>query len=411
MTRRDLAFWCVVLGAVLAAPASADVRTLALPAGHRSTEAHVAIDPRDPRDVLVVARDEDRDRFVGIRRWRSSDGGKRFRASMLVDERLDGLPADASDPVAVFDHLGRPAPAFLALRYGSSSWQSRIALGDRIVVADEHPPPLPSLGEGFGTRRWHDKPWAAVDPSDGLALVAWTMREDTESAPVSRIAVARALPGQAFSPPQVVGTGNAAQPVLGPGDAAVLVWYDAPNLSGRASILAARSHDRGATWSAPAVLAAGIAVRGDPPFPTVVRSRHGSTACWQQFPAMRRGRIACTRSRDGVTWTRPVATGPAGAAQPALAATPDGRLWLAFYVHRASSTTVELWRSRNGGRAWRRHSTLMRRRVPAYSWYFLGDYQGLAASRDRVIAAFVLPVRARSFRQEVVVASVDVREP
>jgi hypothetical protein len=51
----------------------------------------------------------------------------------------------------------------------------------------------------------------------------------------------------------------------------------------------------------------------------------------------------------------------------------------------------------------------MRRRVPAYSWYFLGDYQGLAASRDRVFAAFVMPVRAHGFRQEVVVASLDVR--
>ena len=407
--RLTVASLLMVLAAALPSSAAHAARTLPLPAGHRSTEAHIAVDPSDPRDVLVVARDEDRTRFVALRRWRSRDGGRSFRMGMLVDKRLDGSAADASDPVALFDHRGAPAPAFLALRYGTSTWQTRIMLGDRIVVSDDHGPPLPSLGEGFGTRRWHDKPWAVVDPADGLALVAWTMRENTEIAPVEHVVVARALPGSPFGEPQVVGTGNGAQPLLGPGSNAVLVWYEAPNLAGTARVLGARSLDRGATWSAPTVIAEEIAVRGDPPFPTVVRSGSGYTACWQQFPARRRGRIACARSTDGSAWTTPELIGPAGAAQPALATTPDGRLWLAFYRYRSASTAVELWVSGTGGRAWRRRSTLMRRRVRPYSWYFLGDYQGLAASGNRVVAAFVMPVRPHGFRQEVVVASVDVR--
>jgi hypothetical protein len=183
----------------------------------------------------------------------------------------------------------------------------------------------------------------------------------------------------------------------------LVVWYQRPNLGRRARILSARSLDRGGSWSSPAVVATRVPTRGDPPFPTVVRAGGGFVACGQQQPPGRPGQVTCSRSPDGGAWSRPRTVGrPEGAgeaAQPALAAAPDGRLWLAFYRFDRRSTTVELWGSR-GRTAWRRRAVLMRRAVPRSGSYFLGDYQGLAATRRHVIAAFTMPVRAHAVRQE-----------
>jgi hypothetical protein len=408
--RRGARLLLASLSALLTASAPAAAGVLRLPAGHRSTEAHVAVDPTDPNDVLVVARDEERGRRVGLRMWRSHDGGRSFRGGMLVDRRLEGAPADASDPVALFDHRGQPAPAFLALRYGQSTWETRIMLGDRVVVRAVYGPPFPTLGEGFGTRTWYDKPWAAIDPRDGLAHVTWTENGSTATGPLQSVAVASAPPGAGFPAAHVLGAGSGAQPVLGRGSTVLVVWYRQPNLSQRARILSSRSLDRGRTWSAPAVVARRVNSPGDPPFPTVARTSAGFTACWQQYTTRRREQIACARSRDGIAWSRPalVGRGRGGgdAAQPALAAGPHGTLWLAFYRFGRRSTSVELWSARGGDSRWRFRSVLMRRRVPRSGSYFLGDYEGLATSRKAVVAAFTMPVRNHGFRQVVEVAQV-----
>ena len=396
------------MSAALLASAPAVAFTLSLPAGHRSTEANIAVDPADPSDVLVVARDEDKGRLVRLRMWRSRDGGLTFRGGMLVDGRLAGAPADGSDPVALFDAQGRPAPAFLALRYGKSSWETRIMLGNRIVVRASYGRPFPTLGEGFGTRRWFDKPWAAIDPSSGIAYVTWTERSATRTGPVEKVAVTSARSGRPFPRARILGDGSGSQPVIGAGSTVVIVWYQQPNLSLRARILSSRSLNGGRSWSRPTVVASGINARGDPPFPTVVRAGRGFVACWQQYGVWPRERIACSRSTNGATWSRPkVVAQPAGAgdaAQPALAASPDGQLWLAFYRFDRTTTSVELWSSTATTDTWQRRTVLMRTRVPRSAYYFLGDYEGLAATRDWVTAAFVMPTRAFDFRQVVEVS-------
>jgi hypothetical protein len=403
----------VAVSGVLVSGVPAVAATLSLPTGHRSTEANVALDPTDPNDVLVLARDEDRGRLVGLRMWRSHDGGRSFRGGMLVNRRMDGMRANASDPVALFDNVGRPAPAFLALRYGRSTWESRIMLGRRVVVRAQYGRPFPTLSEGFGTRRWYDKPWAAFDPTDGSAYVTWTERSANKTGPVEKVAVTSAPAGKSFPRARVLGNGSGSQPVVGPGSTVVVVWYFTPNLSMRAEILSSRSLDRGRSWSAPTVVASGVNVRGDAPFPTVVRTSSAYVACWQQYGTWPRERIACSRSSDGATWSRArIVAQPPGAgdaAQPALAAAPDGRLWLAFYRFDRRSTSVELWTSRPGMQNWQRRGVLMRRPVPRSGSYFLGDYEGLAATGDRVIAAFVMPVRAHAFRQVVEVSRFSTR--
>jgi hypothetical protein len=199
---------------------------------------------------------------------------------------MDGGRATASDPVSLFDNHGRPAPAFLALRYGRSTWGSRSMLGGRVRVRARYGPPFPTLSEGFGTRRWYDKPWAVMDPRDGSAYVTWTQRSATKTGPVEKFAVTRAPRGRAFPKAHGLGNGSGSQPVVGPGSTVVVVWYYTPNLSTRADILSSRSPDRGRSLSAPTVVASGINARGDPPFPTVVRTRSEYVACWQQVRDM-----------------------------------------------------------------------------------------------------------------------------
>ena len=396
----------VPLALLVSTPAAA--LTLQLPSGHRATEANIAVDPIDPNDVLVVARDQNNSQLVGLRQWRSHNGGRTFRGGMLVDRRLAGKPADASDPVALFDHAGQPAPAFLALRYGQSKWESRIMLGNRIVVRAQHSRPFPTLGEGFGTRRWYDKPWAAIDANSGRAYVTWTERSATKSGPVEKVAVTSALPGKLFPKAHVLGSGSGSEPVLGAGSTVLVAWYQQPNLSLQARILSSRSLDGGLSWSAPSVVATGVFARGDPPFPTVVRAGTGFVACWQQYAVWPRERIAWSKSPDGASWSHArVVAQPPGAgdgAQPALAAGADGQLWLAFYRFDRRSTAVELWSSSAGTETWKRRAVLMRRAVPRSGSSFLGDYEGLAATRKWVIAAFVMPVRAHAFRQVVEVS-------
>jgi hypothetical protein len=396
---------CILAAAAVALfSGQAVAGTLALPAGHRSSEASVAVDPTDPNDVLVVARDESSGPGVGLRMWRSRDGGGTFRSAMLVNGRQGGLRADASDPVAVFDQLGRPAPAFLALRYGRSSWESRIMLGSRVVAAVKHGPPVPTLGRVFGPRVWYDKPWAAIDPRTGVAYVTWTERWETNKGPVEKVAVTSAPPGKAFPKPRILGDGSGSQPVIGPGSSVVVVWYQQPNLSPRARIVSSRSLDRGKTWSALSVIASRVNSQGEQPFPTVVRAGSGYVACWQQYATFPRERIACSRSQNGASWSRPgVVAQPPGAgdaAQAALAASPDGQLWLAFYRFDRRSTSVELWSSTSGVHTWRFRGVLARRAVPRGT-RFLGDYQGLAVTGKWVIAAFVMPTRPSATRQVV----------
>jgi hypothetical protein len=122
--------------------------------------------------------------------------------------------------------------------------------------------------------------------------------------------------------------------VIGRDSTVLIVWYHVPNLSTRARILSSRSSDRGRTWSRPYVVAQSVNARGYSPFPAVVRAGSRFVACWQENTVFPRERIACSHSRNGSSWSpAKIVAQPPGAgdaAQPALAASPDGRLWLAF---------------------------------------------------------------------------------
>jgi hypothetical protein len=397
VTGRVTAVVAIALSSAVVGSASAAdlVRPVTILSGHRPCEANLAVDPRDPRDLDVVARDESRDGLVRLRAWRSLDGGRRFRASWIVDGRVAGDRGEASDPVAVYDNKGAPAPAYLALRYGPTTWDSRIVFGTRPVIVSEHAPPFPTLSEDLGTRPWHDKPWATVDRRDGRAYVAWTQRDDTDTMPVAHIMVASALTGEQFGEPVAVARGGTgAQLAVRPDGTVVVAWVDKPNLSTQGRIRAARSTDHGATWSAPATVAA-ISIEDELSLPTLATDARGRLAlCWQEARRIGAGRVACSRSTDGRAWSRRRYVTPAVSRQPAVAATGNGRFWLLVYRYEPDRTRVELWRSCDAARHWRRAAVLARRPF-GQSPIFIGDYQGLAATARTVYAAFVLPRRPR----------------
>jgi BNR repeat protein len=221
---------------------------------------------------------------------------------------------------------------------------------------------------------------------------------------VENVEVATALPGKRFSKAHVLGPGGGSVPVTGRGSTLVLVWYHVPNLSTQARMLSSRSTNDGRTWSRPHVMASGVNARLYAPFPAVVWTGSRFVVCWQENTVFPRERIACSHSSNGLSWSRPrIVAQPRGAGdadQPALATSPNGRVWLAFYRSDHGATSVELWSSRKGD-TWRERAVLMSRAVPRSGSFFLGDYQGLIANGKWVLAAFTMPVRAGTFRQVV----------
>lgn len=377
--------------------------TLPLPRGHDASEAHVAVSPTDPSDVLVVARDTVRGGLVHIQSWRSRDGGATFVRRALVAGRLGGVPADGSDPVAAFDRRGRPAPLFLAFRYGRDWWETQLRLGGRVAVGRRHPPPLPGgLGEIPAGRTWNDKPWVALDPRTGTRHIAWILMHTGARSLSARLAAGRVPAGarrvrgrrildQAAQGPQIL---------VAPDGAVHLAWLRGadPTDGLRPEIRHARSLDGGRTWTRPRTVAR-VHVRDEPPLPTLaVDGERRLLLCWQEALRPAGGRVACARSAHGGSWDRKrfVAPRTPGAAelQPAVAGTGSGRFFLMLYRMTRSSIRVVLLRSDDGGESWDEAATLATRSFGREDLLFIGDYQGLVVSPlGTVHAAFVLPAR------------------
>ena len=190
-------------------------------------------------------------------------------------------------------------------------------------------------------------------------------------------------------------------PVVGPGGAVHAVWLD---FVGRQALLvASSSSDGGATWSAAVTISdlqlAGVSgSRTSDGVPTVaIDARTGALyVAWQDdrfTPGV--DQVVLSRSTDGgQTWSAPqrVSDGPTNAPDftPALAVTPEGLVGIAYYSLRNDPTRSVLVDeylavSRDAGRHFAKSL-----RVSGASWdlrfaslsrgFFLGDYQGLAAS-------------------------------
>lgn len=185
-------------------------------------------------------------------------------------------------------------------------------------------------------------------------------------------------------------------------------------------VVAMRSSDAGTTWSPP-VRVERLLSRGAVDPKTGHRIRAGevvpSTAvdpttgelrvAWQdaRFSAGARDGIALAASTDGgLTWSTPVQVNAVPAVQafrPAVAFGRDGAMAVSYYDLRddvpadSAHTWTTFWRatSADGGATWRDEpegGPFDLRSAPDSEGWFLGDYTGLVAGRDRFVASFAM---------------------
>lgn len=388
-------------------PDSPSVVVVALPVLDSVTglrEPHAALDPTRP-DRLIVAAQYGPGYNRGGRRiwtWSSADGGRTWSgADMPVPGAATVL---AADPVTAFGTDGRAMVAFLyadsGFRGGAALTRSDPATLDlgpaHRVVADR-------LDHGGGAV---DKDWLAVDRSPvspflGTVYLSWHFNRPLPDHQVESslwVAASRDQ-GSTWSEPSRV-TGHFGGQIATASNGALEAVLQADS----SAILHTTSADGGRSFDAVDTVARRSA-GGSVDLPTLaVLPGDTLLVCWAEPDSTPDTGIRCGRGWNG-SW-KMAARFPAGGARglPAVAVGLTA-VWLLAYQADSAATRVELWRSGDGGRRFTRHSVLAERPFgrafvclagggPCRSdpkRFFPGDYVGLAAGADRVLAAFTLP--------------------
>ncbi|MBK6982850.1 MAG: exo-alpha-sialidase [Betaproteobacteria bacterium] len=385
-------------------------------------EPSLAVDPANPDHLLAMWQ---QDRWSngsarGLVSAVSFDGGATWASQGMAFSRCaGGTPANggdfdrATDPWVAFgpdgtawamslstsgaSFAGGSANAMLVSRSadGGRTWGNAVAL-----IADTAP-------------FFNDKNAITADPRDArFAYAVWDRLYQLGGGPAT---FARTVDGGASWEParSIYDPGSDGQTignlvvVLSDGALAnVATRIDESTLPARtASIVALRSTDRGATWSAPVTVAAHLAVGAFDP-DTGMAIRDGAIllsaaaglggslhVAWQdsRFSGGLRDAIAYARSADGgLTWSSPVRVNPdpaVAAFTPTVHALADGTIGVAYYDLRdntADRATLPTgyWLARStDGATWsetRLAAPFDLATAPNANGYFLGDYMGLA---------------------------------
>jgi len=405
-------------------------------------EPSLAVNPANPSHLLAMWQ---QDRWSngsarGLVSAVSFDGGATWTRQAMAFSRCGGGTAAnggdydrATDPWVSFGPDGTawamslsttgPDNAMLVSRSsdGGRSWGNAVAL-----IAETTP-------------YFNDKNAITADPLDArFAYAAWDRLADPGGGPAyfartvnagASWEAARAI----FDPGANAQTIGNLVVVLANGTLVnVATRIDGTQSGPRsASVIALRSTDRGATWSAPVTIASHLAIGARDPetgttirdgaiIPSAAAGPGGSLhVAWQdsRFSGGARDGIAYSRSLDGgLTWSAPVRVNP----DPAVTAfTPnvhvlaDGTVGVAYFDLRdntADAATLPtgyfLARSLDGT-TWtetRLAAAFDLATAPNANGLFLGDYMGLAGSGSAFLSLFVRTTGDLANRNDVFLA-------
>jgi hypothetical protein len=387
-------------------------------------EPALAVDLADARRLLAGYQEDRFPTLGGARALTyalSTDGGRRWGEGLVPHLTLasDGRFQRASDPWVAFGPGHRAYFASLAFDetdpangvFLSASDDGGATWGDPIAV---HEGPAGGLD---------DKEAVAVDddphsPFFGRVYVGWDISPADPAQPQTLVVAHSADGGATWSAPVVLeplGGNVGVIPLVGPRGVVYAVWWHAQNPSGppgATSIESATSTDGGETWSAPVEVAQVVS-----PFVPGLRTGEGIPAAavspsGRLYVVWQDGRftspipqIALASSADGQSWNSPIriSDGPDWAASfsPAVAVNRAGQVAVGYYSLRNSpqdqQVLVDEYLVASGPR---RHPWGRGQRVSATSWdvrfaaigdgaFFLGDYQGLAASGTAFLPLWV----------------------
>ena len=413
-------------------------------------EPSLAVDPAD-NDHLLAMWQQDRwssGSARGLVSAVSFDGGATWsRQAMAFSQCGGGTPANgggyerATDPWVAFGpdgsawamslsttgatFAGGSANAMLVARSadGGRTWGGAVTL-----ITDTAP-------------FFNDKNAITADPRDArFAYAVWDRLYQLGGGPAT---FARTVDGGASWEParSILDPGPSGQTignlvvVLSDGALVnVATRIDESTMPARtASIVAVRSADRGATWSAPVEVASHLAVGTlDPDSGNAVRDGAilpsaapgpGRTlhVVWQdsRFSAGQRDAIAYARSADGgLTWSAPVRVNanPAVAAfTPAVHVLADGTIGVSYFDLRENTSDpatlpAAYWLARStDGATWtetRLAATFDLSSAPNANGLFLGDYMGLAGAGGEFVSLFARTTGNLANRTEIAFARV-----
>ncbi len=365
-------------------------------------EPNLAVNPRDPRNLLGACIVEDRG-GLAIAAYASFDGGTTWRNHGALDDSGNGR-----DPTVSFDAHGRGYVC--ANTDDLHVW--RTDDGGRSFAV----PVLATRGRRL------DHPWLAADPASGPPdtthlYAAWTGGRNNAVLEVARSTDA----GHSFEAPRTIDSvrtpdeSNLASPSLaaGPNGAVYVaygVWPPIPREQLRPEfstpIRVISSTDRGRTWSSPVRLGTGvmeIRVTADtnvPALPAVVAHRHQpftAVAFVTRKPGAPFSDIAvCVSTDRGARWTAPrLVPRPSDHTlytQPQLAIDEVGQLALSAFAHRGGLVDVVVLRARPFSDRFDPPQVVTGRPFdPArgavaskHGAWWIGDYQGLASATGTI---------------------------
>jgi hypothetical protein len=388
-------------------------------------EPSVASNPQNPSHLVGVWQQD---------RW-STGGSSGVLAAVSMDLGRSWTPSVAHFSICTGGSYQRVTDPWVTIAPDGTVYQSVLALNNSSTTTAIEVSRSSNQGYTWDrpislilhTPGSDDKPTVAADANDAnYVYVVWTgtaLASGDQPAFLSRTTNS----GKFWENPRIIyDPGPSSQAynnlisVLPDHTLADVFIWNTFRVNGKSSYAIVRSTDRGLTWSSPVVVAipqtAGVInnqgtpanVRAGGPSVAVDPASGAIYVAWEdgRFSGLQRDGIALSKSTDGgITWSVPVQVNQVpqvAAFTPAVAVSQNGTVALTYYDFRNDTSghpntlPTSYWRitSTDGGQSWQEVPLagpfdLTTAPIEDGAGYFVGDYEGLAASGNSFLAFFV----------------------